>query len=155
MFSERYVKIPVLVLEDGRKFLPHELKFEKDEHYGNSYVYGQFRIVRWRGGSKTVLTTSPSIKITHPSYTAPALTYVIPFNEVVLNDEYIIEAWCTEGNTYLENLTRFTVNQTPVPNNSIPVSNLWVSSSTSTSQIQSEVLLSIVLFCFSVSLNNF
>jgi hypothetical protein len=103
---------------------------------GNQNVYGQFRIVRWRGGNKTVLATSPSIKITHDYYAAPPLTYVVPFNETILDDEYIIEVWGTEGNTYLENQTRFIVNQTPVPNSSISINNLWVSSSTSTSQIQ-------------------
>jgi hypothetical protein len=96
---------------------------------GNYNSYYQLRIVRLRGGNKTVLVTGDSIKITSP-YTPTTLSTTVPFNSLQLNDEFAIEAIATDPNTFLENTTRFTINQSPIPNSGISISsNFWISSS--------------------------
>ena len=103
---------------------------------GNANVYYQGQIVRWRGGNKTVLTSSLSIQVTAP-YQPVDLSYSIPFNGLQLNDEFAIEAISTEANVYLESTCKFVINQTPTPNSGISISNLWLSASgATTSQIQ-------------------
>jgi len=105
---------------------------------GNYNSYYQLRIVRLRGGNKTVLVTGDSIKITSP-YTPTTLSTTVPFNSLQLNDEFAIEVIATDPTTYLENTTRFTINQTPTPNSGISISKLWISSSgAATSIINSE-----------------
>jgi hypothetical protein len=96
---------------------------------GNYNSYYQLRIVRLRGGNKTVLVTGDSIKITSP-YTPTTLSTTVPFSSLQLNDEFAIEAIATDPNTFLESTTRFTINQSPTPNSSISItSNFWISSS--------------------------
>jgi hypothetical protein len=96
---------------------------------GNYNSYYQLRIVRLRGGNKTVLVTGDSIKITSP-YTPTTLSTTVPFSSLQLNDEFAIEVIATDPNTFLESTTRFTINQSPIPNSSISItSNFWISSS--------------------------
>ena len=103
---------------------------------GNQNIFYQGRIVRWRGGNKTVLTSSLNTQITAP-YQPIDISYSISFNDLQLNDEFAVEAISTEPNVYLESTSKFTINQTPIPNSGIPISNLWLSASgATTSQIQ-------------------
>ena len=97
---------------------------------GNQDVYYQGRIVRLRGGNKTSLVSSPSVKIEQP-YQPLDISITVPFNDLQLNDEFAIEAVTTEANdVYVESTSRFNINQTPVPNSSIPIiSNFWISAS--------------------------
>jgi hypothetical protein len=107
---------------------------------GNQNVYYQGRIVRWRGGNKTPLISSPSI-IIDQNYTPLDISITVPFNDLQLNDEFAIEAVTTEANdVYVESTSRFNINQSPVPNSSIPItSNFWISSSgLATSLIKSQ-----------------
>jgi hypothetical protein len=101
---------------------------------GNYNSYYQLRIVRLRGGNKTVLVTGDSIKITSP-YTPTTLSTTVPFSSLQLNDEFAIEAIATDPNTFLESTTRFTINQTTVSNLVIPISRLWISASGATTSI--------------------
>jgi hypothetical protein len=101
---------------------------------GNYNSYYQLRIVRLRGGNKTVLVTGDSIKVTSP-YTPTTLSTTVPFSSLQLNDEFAIEAIATDPNTFLESTTRFTINQTTVSNLVIPISRLWISSSGATTSI--------------------
>jgi hypothetical protein len=96
---------------------------------GNNNAYYQVRIVRWRGGNKTILTTGNSIKITSP-YTPTTLSSTILLPDLQLNDEFAIEAIATDPNVYLESTSRFVTYQSPIPNSSISItSNFWISSS--------------------------
>jgi hypothetical protein len=79
------------------------------------------------------------------TYTPLNISTQVLFNDILLNDEYGVETWVQYDLTsiyptygvYVESTSKFQINQNPVPNNSIQVSNLWLSASTSTSQIQS------------------
>jgi hypothetical protein len=104
-----------------------------------SSPYYQAQIVRWRGGNKTSLIMSPSIQITS-AYTPLNLSITVPFNDLQLNDEFAIEGVATTSNVYVESTSRFNINQSPIPNSSIPIiSNFWISSSgLATSLIQSQ-----------------
>jgi hypothetical protein len=96
---------------------------------GNNYAYYQLRIVRWRGGNKTVLTTGPSIQLSSP-YTPSTLSITVPVNNLQLNDEFTIEAVATDPNVFLEPTSRFNINQNPIPNSNVPITpNFWISSS--------------------------
>jgi hypothetical protein len=97
---------------------------------GNQSVYYQGRIVRWRGGNKTSLISSPSV-IIDQDYKPLDISITIPFNDLQLNDEFAIEAVTTEASeVYVESTSRFIIDQSPVPNSSIPItSNFWISSS--------------------------
>jgi hypothetical protein len=105
---------------------------------GNYSAYYQLRIVRWRGGTKTVLITGPSIQITS-QYTPTTLSITVPFSSLQLNDEFAIEVTATDPNVYVESTSRFVINQTPTPNSGISIARLWISASgASTSIINSE-----------------
>jgi hypothetical protein len=96
---------------------------------GNDNSSYQLRIVRLRGGNKTVLITGNNIQITSTE-TPTTLSTTVPFSSLQLNDEFAIEAIATDPNTFLESTTRFTINQSPIPNSSISItSNFWISSS--------------------------
>jgi hypothetical protein len=89
----------------------------------------QAQIVRWRGGNKTSLIMSPSIAI-NSIYQPLDLSITIPFNDLQLNDEFAVEAVATSTDIYVEATSRFNVNQSPIPNSSIPItSNFWISAS--------------------------
>jgi len=102
----------------------------------NGYV--QFAIVRRRSGVTTILTqNSPSIKITQ-DYQPINLSISIPFNGVQNGDEFYVRGYANRSNIYVEYNSTFNIYQTPIPNSSILISNLWISSSASTTaQIQS------------------
>ena len=55
----------------------------------------------------------------------------IPFGDLVENDEYTIEIAVDNfpGTVYYESTSRFYINQSPVPNSSINIANLWISGS--------------------------
>lgn len=96
---------------------------------GNYSSYYQVRIVRWRGGNKTVLNAGSSIQITSP-YTPTTLSVTIPLPDLQLNDEFAIEAIATDPNVYIESTSRFTTYQIPIPNSGVSItSNFWISSS--------------------------
>jgi hypothetical protein len=102
------------------------------------------QIVRWRGGNKTIISPISNTGIINSTYAPLNVSISIPFNDILINDEYIVETWIQNDwatayptyAVYVESTSKFQIDQTPVPNNSIPVSNLWISSSTSTSQIK-------------------
>jgi hypothetical protein len=104
---------------------------------GTSTAFAQ--VVRWRGGNKTVISniaqTTTMVYTNTPLY----VSAFVPFNDLVLNDEYAIEVSNFHTNTdiYVNYNSYFIVNQTPTPNSTISVNNLWISSSTLTPQIQS------------------
>jgi hypothetical protein len=106
---------------------------------GNTNIYYGYSIVRWRGGSQTVLASTPTTQISSP-YTALDLSVTVPFNDLQLNDEFAIIASSTEDSVYVESTSRFNINQSPAPNSSIPIiSNFWISSSgLATSLIQAQ-----------------
>jgi hypothetical protein len=105
------------------------------ENQANGYV--QFAIVRLRSGNITILKQFPqSIKITQ-SYQPINFSVSVPFNEIQNGDEFYIRGYANRVQIYVEYPSTFTIYQTPLPNNSISIGNLWISSSTSTSQIQS------------------
>jgi len=103
------------------------------------------QIVRWRGGNKTVISPIADTGDIGSTYTPLNISTQVLFNDILLNDEYGVETWVQYDLTsiyptygvYVESTSKFQINQNPVPNNSIQVSNLWLSASTSTSQIQS------------------
>jgi hypothetical protein len=98
--------------------------------------YTQFAIVRRRSGVTTILTqNSPSIKITQ-DYQSINLSTSIPFNEIQNGDEFYVRGYANRSNIYVEYNSTFNIYQTPTPNASISISNLWLSSSSTTSQIQ-------------------
>jgi hypothetical protein len=98
--------------------------------------YAQFAIVRRRSGVTTILTqNSPSIKITQ-DYQSINLSTSIPFNEIQNGDEFYVRGYANRSNIYVEYNSTFNIYQTPTPNASISISNLWLSSSSTTSQIQ-------------------
>jgi hypothetical protein len=102
------------------------------------------QIVRWRGGNKTVISPIADTGDIDSTYTPLNISTQVLFNDILLNDEYGVETWIQYDLTsiyptygvYVESTSKFQINQNPVPNNNIQVSNLWISSSTSTSQIQ-------------------
>jgi hypothetical protein len=106
---------------------------------GNTNIYYGYSIVRWRGGSQTVLASTLTTQISSP-YTALDLSVTVPFNDLQLNDEFAIIASSTEDSVYVESTSRFNINQSPAPNSSIPIiSNFWISSSgLATSLIQAQ-----------------
>jgi hypothetical protein len=53
-----------------------------------------------RGGNKTSLVSSPSVKIEQP-YQPLDISITVPFNDLQLNDEFAIEAIATDPNVYL------------------------------------------------------
>ena len=100
----------------------------------NGYV--QFAIVRRRSGVTTILTqNSPSIKITQ-DYQPISISTSIPFNEIQNGDEFYVRGYANRSNIYVEYNSTFNIYQTPTPNASISIGNLWISSSSTTSQIQ-------------------
>jgi len=103
------------------------------------------QIVRWRGGNKTVISSIADTGDISSTYAPLNISTQVLFNDILLNDEYGVETWVEYDLTsiyptygvYVESTSKFQINQNPVPNNSIQISNLWISSSASTSQIQS------------------
>jgi hypothetical protein len=104
-----------------------------------------FQIVRLRGGNETILYNSdfyeygPNIQ-----YQVIEYSHNIPFNDLLLNDEYFIKirrSGNPEGVISIDSSapagsptfgigSRFIINQTPISNSSISItSNFWISSS--------------------------
>jgi len=100
---------------------------------GQKTAYAQ--VVRWRGGNKTVISNIAQTSTLVGINTPLNVSAFVPFNDLVLNDEYAIEASSGGGfflfnsDIYINYNSYFIVNQTPSPNSSITVSNLWISSS--------------------------
>jgi hypothetical protein len=141
--SYRYVIDSGMISEGVSLTFSAELSFtDTTISSGQKFAYAQ--VVRWRGGNKTVIgniaQTSTWVYVNTPLN----VSAFIPFNDLVLNDEYAIEA-SSEGfiyftsNIYINYNSYFIVNQSPTPNSSIPTSNLWISSSgLATTLIQSQ-----------------
>ena len=112
----------------------------------NNPQYGQtskvnFKIVRLRNGVKTVLQSTSNwlvigfisgqgANLNIVDTNAATISTSIPFNNLQVNDEYLIEAeWNGVGSVSMEAASSFRINQTVAPNSSIPTNGLWISSS--------------------------
>jgi hypothetical protein len=97
---------------------------------GQTVAYAQ--IVRWRGGNKTVISNIVQTTTMVGTNTPLNVSVFVPFNNLVLNDEYAIETSCFLSNSdiYINYNSYFIVNQSPSPNSAISIiSNFWISSS--------------------------
>ena len=92
---------------------------------------GLAQIVRWRGGNKTVISNIAQTQDMVSTNTPLTVSAFVPFDDLLANDEYAIEvsSFYMSSDIYVNYDSYFIVNQTPTPNSSIPVSNLWISSS--------------------------
>jgi hypothetical protein len=99
---------------------------------------GLAQIVRWRGGNKTVISNIAQTQGMVSTNTPLTVSAFVSFDDLLVNDEYAIEisSFYISSDIYVNYDSYFIVNQTPTPNSNTPVSNLWISSSTSTSQIK-------------------
>ena len=110
-----------------------------------------WRIVRLRGGIKTVLISNASwlvvgfisgqgVNFTTVDNAQNSIYVSIPYNDLVNNDELFVEVeWNGTGNVVIESNSKFIINQTVIPNSAISTNGLWISSS---GNITSEINLS-------------
>lgn len=102
------------------------------------------RIVRWRGGNKTTIGTEVGIlgsgyipgSFPGGPQTFPLnVTATIPFNDLISGDEYTIEVVSGHSQVFYNNSSRFRIEQSPTPNSTFSVANLWISSSAASSSL--------------------
>ncbi len=102
-----------------------------------TYKSYRARIVRWRGMNKTEIISTNTIQLIN-DYQPLNFSYTIPFDQLQLNDELAIEVTATQTDAFYIEPSTITYNQSPTPDTNTSVSNLWISSSgTTTTTIQS------------------
>ena len=86
--AERYVTVPVLVLQDGRKFMAHELKFYKREEYSAEYIFDESSY----SNGRTSMNMIPMLyDIKKKKLVDPEIVHIYPENKQKVGQTFYVQ----------------------------------------------------------------